>query len=66
MPRMGGLDVIERVRSDDCHRAVPVLVLTTESDDAKKERARRAGATGWILKPFNPVKLVEAVRRVAA
>ena len=48
------------------HRAVPILVLTTESDASKKDRARRAGATGWIVKPFDPVKLVEAIRRVAA
>jgi two-component system chemotaxis response regulator CheY len=41
-------------------------VLTTESDSEKKERARRAGATGWIIKPFDPVKLVAAIRRVAS
>jgi two-component system chemotaxis response regulator CheY len=66
MPRMDGFGFIEGVRSNKRHRAVPILVLTTESDAAKKERARRAGATGWIIKPFNPVKLVEAIRRVAA
>ena len=66
MPRMDGFGFIEAVRQDKAHRAVPILVLTTESDAAKKERARAAGATGWIVKPFNPVKLVEAVRRVAA
>ena len=46
--------------------ATPVLVLTTESDVEKKARARAAGATGWIVKPFDPAKLVDAVRRVAA
>ena len=66
MPRMDGFGVIEGVRANPDHRATPILVLTTESDAAKKERARAAGATGWIVKPFNPVKLVEAVRRVAA
>jgi two-component system, chemotaxis family, chemotaxis protein CheY len=66
MPRLDGFGVIEGVRADPNHRATPILVLTTESDAAKKERARAAGATGWIVKPFNPVKLVEAVRRVAA
>ena len=53
-------------RRDDARRATPILVLTTESDAEKKQRARAAGATGWIVKPFDPVKLVDAVRRVAA
>jgi len=66
MPRMDGFGFIEGVRSDDRHRTVPILVLTTESDAEKKDRARRAGATGWIVKPFDPVKLVAAIRRVAA
>ena len=66
MPRLDGFGFIEGVRKHARHRAVPVLVLTTESDDTKKDRARRAGATGWIVKPFNAEKLVTAIRRVAA
>ena len=66
MPRMDGFGFIEGVRSDTANRAIPILVLTTESDVAKKTRAREAGATGWIVKPFNPAKLVDALRRVAA
>lgn len=66
MPRMDGFGFIEGMRADPNHKATPVLVLTTESDAAKKQRAREAGATGWIVKPFDPVKLVDAVRRVAA
>lgn len=66
MPRMDGFGFIEGVRGNERHRATPILVLTTESDDAKKQRARQAGATGWIIKPFNPAKLIEAIRRVAA
>ena len=66
MPRLDGFGFIEKVRHDANHRAVPILVLTTESDAEKKDRARRAGATGWIVKPFDPTKLVAAVRRVAA
>ncbi len=66
MPRMDGFGFIENVRSDARHRAIPILVLTTESDAEKKNRARNAGATGWIVKPFDPVRLVDAVRRVAA
>jgi two-component system chemotaxis response regulator CheY len=45
---------------------MPILVLTTEADAEKKSRAKAAGATGWIVKPFDPVKLVDAIRRVAA
>jgi two-component system chemotaxis response regulator CheY len=66
MPRLDGFGVIEGVRADPKHRATPVLVLTTESDAVKKQRARDAGATGWIVKPFDPAKLIDAVRRVAA
>jgi two-component system chemotaxis response regulator CheY len=66
MPRLDGFGFIEGVRSDDRYRSVPILVLTTEQDAEKKNRARRAGATGWVVKPFDPIKLVEAVRRVGA
>lgn len=66
MPRLDGFGFIEAVRRDPLHRATPILVLTTESDPAKKDRARDAGATGWIVKPFHPDKLVAAIRRVAA
>jgi two-component system chemotaxis response regulator CheY len=66
MPKLDGFGFIEGVRKDQRHRAIPILVLTTESDSSKKDRAREAGATGWIVKPFNPVKLIDAIRRVAA
>jgi len=66
MPRLDGFGFIEGMRADPAHRATPILVLTTESDAEKKQRARDAGATGWIVKPFNPEKLIDAVRRVAA
>jgi two-component system chemotaxis response regulator CheY len=66
MPKMDGFGLIEAVRKDGRHRQVPILVLTTESDAAKKMRAKEAGATGWIVKPFEPTKLIAAIRRVAA
>ena len=66
MPRMDGFGFIEALRGHESRRAVPVLVLTTEVDVEKKQRAREVGATGWIVKPFDPVKLVEAIRRVSA
>ncbi len=66
MPVMDGFGVIEGVRKHPIHRAVPVLVLTTESAPELKQRARKAGATGWIVKPFDKEKLVNAIHRVAA
>ncbi|MBW6525980.1 response regulator [Sphingomonas sp. RHCKR7] len=63
MPRMDGFGLIEQVRADG-RRTLPILVLTTESSDEKKQRARDAGATGWIVKPFHPEKLAAAIRRV--
>jgi two-component system chemotaxis response regulator CheY len=65
MPRMDGYGFIAEVRRDPVNRATPILVLTTESDPAKKQRAREAGATGWIVKPFDPAKLLAAVNRVS-
>ena len=64
MPRLDGFGFIERVRQDAVHRATPILVLTTESDPSKKDRARSAGATGWIVKPFDPEKLISVIHRV--
>lgn len=66
MPRMNGFGFIESVRRGGRHRATPILVLTTETDAEKRGRARQAGATGWIVKPFDPAKLVDALRRVTA
>ena len=65
MPRLDGFGFIEGVRRNEKYRAIPILVLTTESAPELKERARSAGATGWIVKPFDETKLVTAVRRVA-
>ena len=63
MPNLDGFGLIERVRGKG-ERSLPILVLTTESSDEKKQRARSAGATGWIVKPFDPEKLHAAIRRV--
>jgi two-component system chemotaxis response regulator CheY len=65
MPRLDGFGLIERLRGGSRHRDRPILVLTTESSDEKKARARAAGATGWIVKPFDAEKLIAAVRRVS-
>lgn len=65
MPRLDGYGFIEAVRKDQRHRAIPILVLSTERDAEKKSRARAAGATGWIVKPFKAESLVAAIRRVS-
>jgi len=66
MPRLDGFGLIEQLRGENrLHRDKPILVLTTESSEEKKLRARKAGATGWIVKPFDAAKLATAVRRVA-
>ncbi|MEL6521164.1 MAG: response regulator [Pseudomonadota bacterium] len=65
MPRLDGFGFIEAVRERDIHRTTPILVLTTESAPELKARARAAGATGWIVKPFDPNKLVKALNMVA-
>lgn len=65
MPRLDGFGLIERVRAGGSHASHPILVLTTEASEEKKARARAAGATGWIVKPFDAAKLTAAIRRVA-
>lgn len=65
MPNLDGFGFIEAVRSQNRLRNIPILVLTTESAAELKARARAAGATGWIVKPFDSVKLVKALRMVA-
>ena len=66
MPRLDGFGFTTQVRTDSRFLGIPILVLTTESSAEKKSLARRAGATGWIVKPFDSVKLVDVVRRVSA
>lgn len=65
MPRMDGYEVIRQLRKRPEHKATPILVLTTESETDKKNIAREAGATGWLVKPFDPDKLIATVRKVA-
>ena len=64
MPRLDGFGFIEAVRRMERLRAVPILVLTTESAPELKARARNAGATGWVIKPFDPLKLVRSIQMV--
>lgn len=64
MPRMDGITLIGNLRQNPKFRATPMLILTTEADQQKKAAGKAAGATGWIVKPFDPTQLVDVVRRV--
>lgn len=64
MPNMDGIELIRQVRGIDRFRFMPILMLTTESQDEKKQAGRTAGATGWIVKPFAPDQLVAVVKKV--
>lgn len=64
MPTMDGLTFVRRVRALPAYKYTPLLVLTTESDDEKKKEGRAAGATGWIVKPFNPDQMLKTVAKV--
>jgi two-component system chemotaxis response regulator CheY len=64
MPRMDGLTLIKTLRTMPSYKNVPILMLTTESSDAMKTQGKSVGATGWIVKPFDPAKLLEVVKKV--
>jgi two-component system chemotaxis response regulator CheY len=64
MPGMDGIDLIRHIRSKSIHKHIPILMLTTESQPAKKEAAKAAGATCWMVKPFRPEQLLAVVSRV--
>lgn len=64
MPEMDGIELIKEVRKLDDYKRIPILFLTTESQVAKKMEAKEAGATGWIIKPFVPAKLIAALKKV--
>lgn len=64
MPEVNGIELIQIVRNKDEYKRIPILFLTTESQAQKKMEAKEAGATGWIVKPFVPAKLIAAVNKV--
>jgi two-component system chemotaxis response regulator CheY len=65
MPKMNGYEVIAHLRANPEHKKTPILVLTTESDQENKIRARDAGANGWIVKPFDPERLADVIYQVS-
>jgi len=64
MPHLDGIGLIKEIRKKDGYSTLPILVLTTESQAEKKEEAKEAGATGWIVKPFVSEKLLSVVAKV--
>ncbi len=64
MPVMDGIEFIRNVRASGANKSLPILILTTESSQEKKELGRAAGGTGWIVKPFDPEKLISVIHRV--
>jgi len=64
MPQMDGVELIKHIRTKSPHKHVPIMMLTTESHPAKKEAAKAAGATCWMVKPFKPEQLLATVSRV--
>lgn len=64
MPNMNGIELIRALRQEENYKFTPILMLTTESDDSKKGEGKQAGATGWIVKPFNPEQLLRVIERV--
>jgi len=64
MPRMDGISLTKKLRESSQFKATPILILTTESSDQMKQAGRAAGATGWLVKPFDPAKLLEVIKKV--
>jgi two-component system, chemotaxis family, chemotaxis protein CheY len=64
MPKLDGIELIRQIRSKPQLKFIPIIMLTTESQDIRKQEGKAAGATGWIIKPFKPVQLVNVVKRI--
>ena len=64
MPRLDGLGLTRKLREHPDFKTTPILMLTTESSDLMKQAGRAAGATGWLVKPFDPARLLEVIKKV--
>jgi two-component system, chemotaxis family, chemotaxis protein CheY len=64
MPNLDGIGLVRKVRAHAVYRFIPIILLTTESQELKKQEGKAAGATGWIVKPFKPDQLLNVVRKV--
>lgn len=65
MPEMNGIEFIKQLRTKPGYKFTPVVMLTTESQESRKQEGRQAGASGWLVKPFTPEQLVEIVKKFA-
>jgi two-component system, chemotaxis family, chemotaxis protein CheY len=66
MPIMGGIEFVTKVKQNPAFKFTPIVMLTTEGQDAVKEQGRAAGAKAWIMKPFNPAQMLNAVSKLVA
>ncbi len=64
MPNMNGFEFIQKTRTVQANKSIPIIVLTIESDNEKKQTARAAGVTAWITKPFKPDQLLALVKKI--
>ncbi len=64
MPNLDGIGLIKGVRGGGLNRMIPIVMLTTESQDSRKAEGKAAGATGWIIKPFKPEQLIAVIKKV--
>ncbi|MDP2572587.1 response regulator [Vibrio penaeicida] len=64
MPIMGGFELVKAIRGNPQYKFIPILMLTTETSMEKKQQGKSAGATGWLVKPFNPETLLKTLKRV--
>ncbi len=65
MPNLDGIGLIKEIRANAKFKFTPIIVLTTESEQAKQDEGKKAGATAWLVKPFTPEKLIETVKKVS-
>lgn len=64
MPNMDGIEMVRNIRAMPEYKFIPIILLTTESQDSKKKEGKAAGATGWIVKPFKPEQLLAVIKKV--
>ena len=64
MPNLDGIGLVKNIRANPAYKFIPIILLTTESQESKKLEGKTAGATGWIVKPFKPEQLIAVIKKV--